>query len=580
MASAETSNATGAVPSEAAMGTSSQSVVKETPAHGYGWRFWAIIGTLSITFLLSALDISVISTALPNIVKDLGAGEEYQWIPTAYFLTNTAFQPLYGQAANIVGRRILILGAVTMFAIGSAVSGSAPNTGALIAGRTIQGIGGAGINVMIEILVCDLCPLRERAKYLGIINIGFAIAIALGPLIGGLMTDRVTWRWIFYMNLPIAGVALVLLFIFLRVQYRKDTSGQSILRRIDFGGNALLISSVIAILIALTYGGTIHPWGSWRTIVPLILGALGLISFLALQTTSYIPEPTMPLRMFANRTSLGGFGLTFIHSILLFQITYYLPLYFQSLRNASPTASGVYMLPISIAAMPFAICSGISLSKLGKYRPIMLLGCIFLSISFGLFSMLDATSTTAFWIGIQFLGAGGIGVLLPTTLPAVQAPLDDADTAVITATWGFLRAFGGVWGISIPATVFNSHVNQLASRVPDPGVQQLLINGGAYARASKEFIHSLDPVPAVKAAVISVYTDALRLTWQVGIGFSVLAFLSVFVLKEVPMREHLETDFGLDGPQSSGPQTDAEARVSGSERESEPSNLPSLEKGP
>ena len=538
----------------------------------------AIIGTLSVTFLLSALDISVISTALPNIVKDLGAGEEYQWIPTAYFLTNTAFQPLYGQAADIVGRRVLILGAVSMFAIGSAVSGSAPNTAALIAGRTIQGIGGGGINVMIEIVVCDLCPLRERAKYLGIINIGFAIAIALGPLIGGLMTDRVTWRWIFYMNLPIAGVALGLLFIFLRVQYRKDTTARNVLRRIDFGGNALLISSVIAILIALTYGGTLHPWGSWRTIVPLVLGALGLIAFLVLQSTSYIPEPTMPLRMFANRTSLAGFALTFVHSILLFQVTYYLPLYFQSLRNASPTASGVYMLPTSIAAMPFAIGAGIALSKLGKYKPIMFFGCVCLSISLGLFSMLDASSTTGFWIGIQFLEAAGLGILLPTTLPAVQAPLDDADTAVITATWGFLRAFGGVWGISIPATVFNSRVNQLVDRVQDPGVQQLLINGGAYARASKQFIQSLNPVPAVKAEVISVYTDALKLSWQVGIGFSVLAFFIVFVLKEVPMREHLETDFGLDAPKSSAHQRDAEAGLSGSERESEPSSLPMSEK--
>ena len=526
-----------------------------------------MIGTLSITFLLSALDISVISTALPNIVKELGSGEEYQWIPTAYFLTNTAFQPLYGQAANIVGRRILIIGAVTLFAIGSAVSGAAPNTTALIAGRAIQGVGGGGINVMIEVVVCDLCPLRERAKYLGIINIGFAIAIALGPLIGGLMTDRVTWRWIFYMNLPIAAVSLVLLFIFLRVQYRKDTSGRSLLKRIDFGGNALLISSVVAILVALTYGGTLHPWGSWRTIVPLVLGGLGLIAFIALQSTNYIPEPTMPLRIFANRTSIAGFALTFVHSILMFQITYFLPLYFQSLKNASPTGSGVNMLPTSIAAMPFAIGAGIALSKLGKYKPIMFIGCICLAISFGLFSMLDANCTTAFWIGIQFLEAAGVGILLPTTLPAIQAPLEDADTAVITATWAFVRAFGGVWGISIPATVFNSRINQLLYQVEDSKVQGLLVNGGAYARASKEFLESLNSTPVIKEQVIGIYTAALKLTWQVGIGFSVLAFFIVFILKEVPMREHLETDFGLDTPKASVP-SDSETGQSTSERAS------------
>lgn len=412
---------------------------------------------------------------------------------------------------------------------------------------------------MIEIIVCDLCPLRERGKYLGIINIGFAIAISLGPLIGGLMTDRVTWRWIFYMNLPIAGVALALLVSFLRVQYKRDTSGKSMWKRIDFGGNSLLIASVIAILLSLTWGGTLHSWGSWRTLVPLILGSLGLVAFVALQSTNYMPEPTMPLRLFANRTSIAGYALTFVHSILMFQITYYLPLYFQAVKEASATASGVYMLPTAIAAMPFAITAGICLSKFGKYRPIMFMGCICLAVSFGLFSMLDAHSSTGFWIGIQFIEAAGVGLLLPTTLPAIQAPLEDADTATITATWSFLRAFGGVWGISIPAAVFNSRVNQLVHRVQDPALRKILIDGGAYAKAGRKFMKSLDSTPALKAEVTSIYVDSLKLTWQVGIAFSLIAFILVLIIKEVPMREHLETEFGLAAANSKASEKDMEA---------------------
>lgn len=501
--------------------------------------------TLSITFLLSALDISVISTALPTIVDDLDSSDEYVWIPTIYFLMTTSFQPLYGQAANILGRRPLTIGAVIFFAIGSAICGAAPNTAALIAGRAVQGLGGAGINVMIEIIVCDLVPLRERGKFMGIVNISFAVAIGLGPVIGGLMTDHVSWRWIFYMNLPIAGVSLVLLFLFLQVPYRPDRKG-SIFKRLDWGGNALLVASVIAILIALTWGGTRYSWGSCKIVIPLVLGGLGLTAFIWLQTTDYHPEPTMPIRMFSNRTSLGGFVLTFLHSIVMYQITYYLPLYFQAVLEATPTQSGVYMLPTAICAMPFAISAGVVLSAFGRYRPIMFAGCICLAISFGLFSRLGKGTDTGYWLGIQFIESAGVGFLLPVTLPAIQAPLTDDDTAVITATWGFLRSFGGVWGLSIPSAVFNSRVNQLVKNVDSPELQDLLKDGGAYEMAGRDFMQSLNEMPIIKQQVKDLYVSALKLTWQVGIAFCVLAFLVTCILKDIPLREKLGTDYHKD----------------------------------
>ncbi|GLA78050.1 hypothetical protein AtubIFM55763_010535 [Aspergillus tubingensis] len=482
---------------------------------------------------------------MPTIVHDLDSSSAYVWIANAYFLTSTAFQPLYGQSANIFGRRSLIILSVVLFAIGSAVSGSARSTNVLIVGRTIQGVGGGGINVLVDIIVSDLVPLRERPNV-------FAVALSLGPVIGGIMTQRVTWRWIFYINLPISGAALVLLMLFLRTEYKKD-SIRDMLKRVDFAGNTLLVASVLAVLLALTWGGTEHPCSSWRTILPLVLGSLGLVGFMVFQASGKgAEEPTMPIRLFANRTSLATFGLTFLHAILTYWMTYFLPVYFQAVLEASPTASGVDFLPSAVAAIPFAILAGAGLSISGRYRPFQFIGVILLTISFGLLTRLNAMTSTGYWVRVQILAAAGSGVLLTTTLPALQAPLPEADVAIATATWAFLRSFGGVWGVAIPSAVFNSRVNALVDRVKSSVPREELRNGGAYALASKTFMQSMDSTPGVKAQVLGVYIDSLRLVWQVGIAFGLLAFVVAFVVKEVPMREQLETKFGLTDGDDNG----------------------------
>ncbi|OTA69320.1 MFS general substrate transporter [Hypoxylon sp. EC38] len=494
----------------------------------YGWRFWGIIGSLSIMSILSALDIPAISTALPSIVDDLGSDYAYIWITNAYFITSTAFQPLYEQTADIFGRRSLTLLIVFLFAVGSAISGPAPSLGALIAGRAVQGMGGGGINVMIDMIVCDLIPLRERSKFIGIIFGTFSVVIALGPLIGGLFAERVSWRWVFYINIPhcrrirLSWLALALT---LRVQYKKDNI-RNILRRVDLGGNAVLVVSVVAILLALSWGGTQFPWSSWRTLVPLILGFLGLILFLGIQTK--IPEPTMPPRLFSHRTSLGSYGLTFIHSPCSYWITYFLPLYFQAVLEADPVTSGVDLLPTVIVSMPFAILAGVGLSKFGRYRPWHFIGVGLFASSFGLFSLLDENSSRAYSAGIQCIGAAGAGILTTTTLPAAQSPLEEQDQAVATATWAFIRSFGAI---------FNSRVNEISGRLQNETLQNMLTNGGAYGLASG---------PSLKTQVKSIYVDSLRLCWQVGVGFSLLGFFAALVVKEIPMRTELGTEFGIE----------------------------------
>ncbi|KAK3318101.1 multidrug resistance protein Fnx1 [Apodospora peruviana] len=496
--------------------------------------------------MLSALDTSVVSTALPSILEDVGKSDGWVWIANAYFLTMTAFQPLFGQASNVFGRRIMTLLATLLFAIGSAVCGWAPNLGTLIAGRAIQGAGGGAISILIEINVADLVPLRQRPQYMSIILLAYTLAVCIGPVVGGVLAQRVTWRWVFWLNLPVCAVALVVLFIFLRTKYKKDTVRSS-LKRVDLGGNALLVASVVAVLIALTWGGTQYAWSSFRTLVPLVLGLAGIAAFIALESTRLIPEPTMPLRLFSNRTSLGAFAIASLHAMLTNFLTFFLPVYFQGVLGTGATTSGVNLLPLPFVTMPFAIGAGIGTTKFGRYRPFFFVGMALLAICFGLLTRLTESTSTAYWAGIECIGAAGLGVLTTTTWPAVQAPLEEVDQAISTAAWGFVRSFGGVWGVAVPGAIFNSRVDDLADSIADPLVREQLVSGGAYSLAAVGGgTASQNWTPELRAQITEIYVLSLKRCWQVAMGFALLGFLVAFVVKDIPMREGLDTEYGLE----------------------------------
>ncbi|GFN17093.1 hypothetical protein AtubIFM56815_004911 [Aspergillus tubingensis] len=513
-----------------------------------GWRFWLIIAGCAVTSLLTAVESTVTSTALPTISRDLNAGESYIWFVNAFFLSSTAFQPLYGQLADVWGRRWPLISAVAFFALGSGISGGASSSGMLIAGRTVQGVGLGGVNMLVDIVVCDLVPLRERGQIMALIFVVFAVGSSLGPFIGGAFTENVTWRWSFYISLPIAGAAIGLMLLFLQVKYQKNTTLVQKLKRIDWLGNGLLIASVVAILIALSFGGTTYSWSSWHVVVPLVLGLLGLlVAFPAIQATPKLcPEPTMPLRLFANRTSLAAFTLTFLHGMLLYWTIYFLPVYFQGVKSSSPIRSGVQLLPTVIVTVPAAIVAGVVLTKTGRYKPIQIAGFVFMALGMGLFSLLDKNSSTGAWTGFQLLAGIGSGFVITSTLPAAQAELAETDVAASTATWAFLRSLGSVWGVAIPAAIFN---NQFASRVAAAGLDKdsriaaILNSSGAYEQASGDFVSTF-PMD-VQPAIIEAYTGAMQRVWQISVVFAGLGFIIAWLEKEVELRTTLESEFGL-----------------------------------
>lgn len=510
------------------------------------WRFWAVFPALCVTTFLSALDTSILSTALPTIALDVNAGELYMWITNSYILSSTVVLPLFGQTANIFGRRWMLIISVVIFALGSGMAGGAKNTGLLIAGRTIQGIGGGGINTLVDIVICDLVPLRQRGKYVALMAAVWAVGTVIGPVLGGAFAQYVSWRWVFYINLPLCAASLVLLVLFLRVTHpRNNGTVWHQLKRVDLVGNSILTAAVISILLALTWAGTTYSWSSWQVLFPLILGLGGMFLFYGHQVSRFCVEPSIPLRLFSSGTGTCALWIAFIQSVLLYWVGYFLPVYFQAIRGSTATESGLYVLPITAAIAPFGIITGVIIAMTGKYRMFHFLGYIFLTTASGLFSLLDDHSPARDWAGFQILFGAGSGMIFSSTLPPIQASLPESDVATATSTWAFMRSFGCIWGIVVPTTIFNARVQGLLYRISDVFLRAKLANGGAYAMASEGLMRTLHNTPNLMAEVLSVYQDSLQWVWWISIPFGGIGLLLCIPIKQLELTEDLNTEFGL-----------------------------------
>ncbi|RDA92472.1 hypothetical protein CP533_6460, partial [Ophiocordyceps camponoti-saundersi (nom. inval.)] len=484
--------------------------------------------------------------------------------------------PIFAQAANIYGRRNLTLLSVCLFAIGSGLCAGAGSTDLMIAGRAVQGVGGGGILTMSEIVVCDTVSVRERGLYAGLLGAIWAVASVVAPILGGAFAQgSASWRWIFYLNLPIAGLALLLLLFFLHLRRPPSGSVREQLTSVDWGGFALLVPSVAAVVLALGWGSSRYAWSSWRVVLPLASGLSGLVCFFVYQASPWLREPTMPLRIFTNRASALCLAVSFLHSMLLFWACYFLPVYFQAVLEASPRRSAVMLFPIATTSAPAGVLAGILITRTGRYRVWHLLGLGLMAIGCGLCSLLDASSSTGHWVGFQLLLGLGFGFVFTSTLPPILSSLPEADVATATGAWTFLRNFGSVWGIAIPGAIFNTVTSKAARRISDAKVRRLLVDGGAYEHATRAFMRSLDANPSLKAEVIQVYVDGLRIVWQASIAFAVLAFALALFVPTLELRRELETEYGLE---KKGNRSDESGDVTLSERGSEGSSYQLIRK--
>ncbi|KAK7751513.1 hypothetical protein SLS62_006600 [Diatrype stigma] len=540
----------------------------EKPRPRHSVRFWGTFVALCLLAFISALDVAIITTALPDITDSVGGASQYVWIANSFVVASAVLQPLTGQIANALGRRGPLIASTALFALGSGVSGGAYNATMLIAGRVVQGVGAGGINVLLDIVCCDLVPLRERGKYLGLMFSWSGLAAALGPPVGGALAET-NWRWIFWMNLPVCGLALAAMLFFMRVKAGDPTpsatsttttqSGQpsqskgrqfmSRLKRLDYLGNAIFTLSMVALLFGLVEGGTVRPWSSWRIILPLVLGILGWITFHIQQ--HFAAQPSVPARLFANRTSATGYILTFLSSILVQALAYFLPIYFQAVRGTTILESGVKFLPMAIGTLVFAIIAGILLSHLGRYRPLHAMSLALSALSFGLLTRLDASTSDVAWAWYELVGSMGSGLIMSVLLPAIMAGLPESDVAVASSTYSFIRTFGWIWGVTAPSLIFNSVFDQNLYRISDTGLRTQLSGGQAYSFASQ--VHKVrdNYSPTIWGEVTEVYIESLRAIWWFGLAVSILALLAVGGEKELELRKELETEYGLEETKNS-----------------------------
>jgi len=429
-----------------------------------------------------------------------------------------------------------------IFLLGSGLCGGSTSMNMLIGSRAVQGIGAGGVNMLIDMIVCDLVPMRERGNFMGLLFLFVSGGSAIGPFVGGILTDRTTWRWVFYINLPFGGVALALLVLFLQVEWRREGTNMDRLKRIDVIGNAVLIASTFSILWALTYGGTRYTWAAPNVVTPLVIGLVGLIIFFFFEKSSWCRYPVMPPHHFNNRTTVVAFFVTFMNMLIVFWIIYFYPLYFQAVLGASATRSGVDLLPVVVSFPVFAAVGGALVTKTGRYKPIHLFSLGILTLTVGLNSILDRNSHTAVWAVFGVLAGAGLGSTISTTLQAVQAGLPESETASSVGTWAFIRSLGTIWGVAIPSAIFNNRFDQLNYQI-DASVRAAFTHGQAYQHATKAFLNSFPP--AIQEQLVNVYVEALKRVWQIGVVFAGITFLSVFLEKEIKLRTELDTEFGL-----------------------------------
>ncbi|KAJ3554089.1 hypothetical protein NM688_g3288 [Phlebia brevispora] len=339
---------------------------------GKGSAFWLSFIAIVTSILLSALDLTAVGTALPTITKDLNGGNDFTWVGSAFALSSTAILPLSGALADIFGRKPIMLLSILLFALGSALAGAAQNMNMLIAARTIQGIGGGGIINLTETITSDLVPLAERGLYQGILGLTWSFASGMGPPVGGLLAEKASWRWLFFINLPLAGIAFVLVWLFLRVRTPEGSMREK-LKRVDWTGNAIIISGTTLAVVGLTFGGVRFPWSSAQVLAPLIIG-LALVVLFVLYEAKIPREPSIPWEVLSNRTSFGAYLGTFFHGITSISIIYYLPVFFQATFGASPTRSGVDFLASALVIAPFALLAGVMVQVMKKYRPANYIG--------------------------------------------------------------------------------------------------------------------------------------------------------------------------------------------------------------
>jgi EmrB/QacA subfamily drug resistance transporter len=483
-------------------------------------RVRLIFGALMLVILLASLDQTIVATALPTIVGDLGGLEHLSWVVTAYLLASTITGPLYGKFGDLYGRKPTLQVAIVIFLVGSMLCGIAQNMPELISFRAVQGLGAGGLITTTIAVVGDIIPPRDRGRYQGIFGAVFGVSTIVGPLLGGFFVDNLSWRWIFYVNLPVAAVAMVV------IGAVFHTRAERVEHAVDYAGAALLAGGLSAVVLFTSLGGTTFAWSSSESIVLAVLGVVLLAVFLVAERRA--SEPILPLELFRNRIFSVCAGIGFIIGLALFGSVTYLPIFLQVVKGQSPTASGLQLTPMMGGLLVTSIVSGRLISRFGRYKPFPVAGTAVMTVGMVLLSRLDIHSTGPY-AALSMLVLGlGLGMVMQVLVLAVQNAVDYRHMGVATSGSLLFRQVGGSIGIALFGAIFANRLRgNLASHLPPGARVPKTVSPAAVAHLP----------PAVHAGYVQAVSAALHPVFVVAAIVAVFSFLLTFLLREVPLRD-------------------------------------------
>jgi EmrB/QacA subfamily drug resistance transporter len=500
-----------------------------------------ILGALMLGMLLAALDQTIVAPALPRIVGELGRLENLSWVVTSYMLAATVSTPLYGKLGDLLGRKYVFQAAITVFLAGSMLSGLSQSMGQLIAFRALQGLGGGGLMVTAQAMIADIVSPRERGRYQGYFGAVFGGASVIGPLLGGFFTDHLSWRWIFYINLPIGIAALIATRVVLRAPARRES------RRIDWLGMALLSAAVTSLVLLTTWGGSRYAWGS-RPILGLAAGAAALTVALVLWERR-AAEPVLPLSLFRDATFDISGGTLFIVGFGMFGALSFLPLFLQMAGGASATSSGLLLLPLMGGVLTASVISGLFVSRTGRYKVFPVVGTALIALGMFLFSLMDAHTPRLATAAFMVVTGSGIGLTMQVMVVATQNSVPRANVGVATSTLSFFRSVGGSFGVALFGVIFSGRLAaELSAHVPAAALAELGAHSG------EKGLRALAAMsPAIREEYIASFERAITTTFLYAVPCLLVAFVLVLFLKEKPLRGREEAVAAAAAPAATTP---------------------------
>ncbi len=500
-------------------------------------RLYIVLGALMLGMFLSALDQTIVSTALPTIAGDLHGLNHLSWVVTAYLLASTITTPLWGQLGDLYGRKAFFQGAIAIFLVGSMLAGLSHNMLELISFRALQGVGAGGLMVGSQAVMGDLVSPRERGRYMGFFGAVFGISSILGPLLGGLFTEHLSWRWVFYVNIPLGVIALFVIASVLHLPKHK------LQHKIDYAGTALLGLAVTAVILLTTWGGTTYSWNSAPIWTLGIVTVVTVGAFIWLERR--VPEPLMPPSLFKSKVFNLASIVGFIIGVVMFGAMIYLPLYFQTVHGASPTSSGLQMLPVVIGMLIAFNISGQLTSRRGKYKAFPILGCALTAVGLSLLATMQVNTPLIVSSGYMLLIGLGVGFVMQIIVVIVMnaAPQEHLGTATSSAT--FFRSIGGSFGVAVFGAIFNSRLFVELPKYLPPSVLRAMKAVGGNTIASNPA--QLDALPArIHHGFVEAFGHSLTFMFLVGVPFAIVAFLLTWLIPEEPLRDRAFISVGLE----------------------------------